>query len=164
MYGSQIWPLWNDSVKNICVQWRNALRKIWNLPRQSHSDLIPLIADCVPLDLALVFRFLKFYRTVVQSKNVVIKSIAESMTFEYRSTMGQNVRYIMSKYRLQLNDILNRPLNVLKATCKDKWLSNIHEEYMNYSCVIRDMVLMKDGNLLSFFTRKIGRASCRERV
>ena len=75
------------------------------------------------------------------------------MTFEYRSTMGQNVRYIMSKYRLQLNDILNRPLNVLKATCKDKWLSNIHEEYMNYSCVIRDMVLMKDGNLLSFFTR-----------
>ena len=27
-------------------------------------DLIPLIAECVPLDVALVFRFIKFYRTV----------------------------------------------------------------------------------------------------
>ena len=27
--------------------------------------LIPLIAECTPLDVALVFRFIKFYRTVL---------------------------------------------------------------------------------------------------
>ena len=55
---SQLWPLWHDSVNKICTQWRNALRKVWNLPYGSHFDLIPLIAECVPLDVALVFRYI----------------------------------------------------------------------------------------------------------
>ena len=57
-----------------------------------HRDLIPLIAECVPLDVALVFRFINFYRTVALSDNMVVKYIANTMTFAYRSTMGQNVR------------------------------------------------------------------------
>ena len=26
-HGSQLWPLWHDSVNKMCIQWRNALRK-----------------------------------------------------------------------------------------------------------------------------------------
>ena len=30
LYGSQLWPLWHDSVNKMCVQWRNALEAtIW---------------------------------------------------------------------------------------------------------------------------------------
>ena len=28
LYGSQLWPLWHDSVNKMCIQWRNALRKV----------------------------------------------------------------------------------------------------------------------------------------
>ena len=35
-------------------------------------DLVPLIAECVPLDVALVFRFMKFYRIVALSDNMVV--------------------------------------------------------------------------------------------
>ena len=53
LYGSQLWPLWHDSVNKMCIQWCNALRKVWKLPYGSHRDLIPLIAECIPLDVAL---------------------------------------------------------------------------------------------------------------
>ena len=75
-YGSQLWPLSHDSVNKMCIQWRNALLKVWKLPYASHRDLVPLIAECVPLDVALVFRFIKFYRTVALSDNMVVNYIA----------------------------------------------------------------------------------------
>ena len=64
LYISQLCPLWHDSVNKMCIQWRNALRKVWKLPYGSHRDFITLIAECVTLDVALVFRFIKIYRTV----------------------------------------------------------------------------------------------------
>ena len=72
----------------MCILWLNALRKVRKLPYGSHRDLIPLIADCVPLDVALVFRLIKFYRTVALSGNMVVNYIANTMTFAYRSTYG----------------------------------------------------------------------------
>ena len=52
---------------------------------------IQLIAECMRLDVALVFRF-SF------SDNMVVTYIANTKTFAYRSTICQNVRrHIMSK-------------------------------------------------------------------
>ena len=79
--GSQLWPLWHDSVNKMCIQWRNALSKIWKLPYGLHRYLIPFIAECIPLGVALVYRFIKFYRTVALSDNIVINYITNSMTF-----------------------------------------------------------------------------------
>ena len=72
LYGSQLGPLWHDSVNKMCIQWRNALRKVWKLPYGSHGVLISLLAECIPLDVALVYRFIMFYRTVALSDNMVI--------------------------------------------------------------------------------------------
>ena len=118
LYGSQLWPLWHYSVSKMCTQWRNALGKVWKLPYASHRDLVPLIAECVPLDVALVFRFMKFYRTVALSDNMSVNYIANTMTFAYRSTMGQNVRHIMSKYNMTHHELLYMPMSAIKHKCK----------------------------------------------
>ena len=86
--GSQLWPLWHDSVNKMCIQWRNALRKIWKLPYGSHRDLIPLIAECIPLDVVLAFRYVKFYRKLDLPDNMVVTFIGNTMTFTYRFSMG----------------------------------------------------------------------------
>ena len=56
--------------------------EVWKLPYGSHTDLIPLIGECVPLDVALVFRFIKFYRTVALSDNMVVNYVTNT-TFAY---------------------------------------------------------------------------------
>ena len=58
LYGSQLWPLWDKNYLNkICVQWRKALRRVWNLPPNTHCDLLPLIASQTPIDIQLKSRF-----------------------------------------------------------------------------------------------------------
>ena len=77
-------------------------------------DLVPLIAECVPLDVALVFRLIKFYRIVALSDNMVVNYIANTMTFAYRSTMGQNTRHSMSKYNMTHHELLYTHISAIK--------------------------------------------------
>ena len=49
-YGSQIWPLYKkDLIKKISIRWRMALKRIWNLPVNTHCDIIPLVASHFPV-------------------------------------------------------------------------------------------------------------------
>ena len=103
----------------MCTQWRNALHKVWKLPYGLHRDLIQLIAECTPFDVALVYRFVKFYRTVALSDNMVVNYLANTMTFVYKSIVGQNVRHIMSmsKYKMTQHELLYMPMSAIKHKC-----------------------------------------------
>ena len=60
-YGSQIWPVYKkDLIKKISIRWRMALKRIWNLPVNTHCDIIPLVASQLPIEMQLKFRFFKF--------------------------------------------------------------------------------------------------------
>ena len=48
-YGSELWSLDNIHVDNICVAWRKALRRILQLPYNSHSYLLPILSDTLPI-------------------------------------------------------------------------------------------------------------------
>ena len=49
MYGSQLWDLTSQSVKTLCTKWRTAHRMVLSLPYNTHSNLLPLIAENRPL-------------------------------------------------------------------------------------------------------------------
>ena len=108
-----------------------------------HRDLIPLIAECIPLDVALVFMFIKFYRTVTLSDNMVVNYIANAMTFACKSTMGHNVRHIISKYNMIHHELLYMPI---KHTCKEMWNVNVNATYIDNANTICELVEMKDCN------------------
>ncbi|CAL4122699.1 unnamed protein product, partial [Meganyctiphanes norvegica] len=58
LYGSQVWPLWdNNRLNNLCIKWRNALRRMWNLPPDTHCNLLPLITSQDPINIQLKCRF-----------------------------------------------------------------------------------------------------------
>ena len=90
----------------MCIQWHNALCKVWNGSHMEWFDLIPLIAECIPLDVAMVYRFIKFYRIVALSDNMAFNYIANIITFAYKSIMGQNVRHIMSNYNMTRHELM----------------------------------------------------------
>ena len=106
----------------------------------SHTDLIPLIAECIPLDVALVHRFIPFYRIVALSDNMVVNYIANTMTFAYRSTMGQNVRCIMSKYNMTHHELLYMPMSAIKHKCKEMWNISVNATYYDNANMICEFV------------------------
>jgi hypothetical protein len=57
-YGCELWDLQAAALNDFCVAWRIALRRIWRLPRTSHSRSLLLIANCMSLLDCICRRFI----------------------------------------------------------------------------------------------------------
>ncbi len=64
-YGSELWLLNNRNIDDLCVTWRKTLRKIWNLPYCTHSNLLPLISNRLPLMRFVEGLFISFARVLI---------------------------------------------------------------------------------------------------
>ena len=62
-YGSVLWDLTmtNASIRDVCIAWRKGLRRIWDLPHNTHCNLLPLLCDTLPLMDELSCRCATFY-------------------------------------------------------------------------------------------------------
>ena len=58
-YGAPLWDLQSKSVGTICTAWRQALRKLWGLAPLTHSDVIALLSDSLPLLVIFINLFIK---------------------------------------------------------------------------------------------------------
>jgi len=65
LYGCKLWLLTNCNIEALYVAWHKTLRRIWNLPSCTHSRLLPLICNCLPLFDAICRRSLYFIRSVL---------------------------------------------------------------------------------------------------
>ena len=119
-YGSQIWPLYHkDNMRKICVAWRKALRRIWKLPGNTHCDILPLLSSQHPIDIQLKCRFVKFYKSLGNSKNNLIRYLSCANIFTYYSTMSKNVNQILYDIDLELEELQHFSINNIKKIYYD---------------------------------------------
>ena len=118
----------------------------------THCDLLPLIADNMPLEYILDSRYFAFFKSIVNSENEIISYLAGSKIFDCSSTLGRNITHLMCKYDLVIDDMLSLSKQKIKNHCLNKWMSGIKVEYPMYAQIIKDMILMKEGNDPSIFT------------
>ena len=78
--------------------------------------------------------------------------MASSKIFDCSSTLGRNITHLMCKYDLVIDDMLSLSKQKIKNHCLNKWMSGIKDEYPMYAQIIKDMILMKEGNDASIFT------------
>ena len=71
---------------------------------------------------------------------------SQCLPFAYRSTMGQNVRHIMSKYNMTNHELLYMPMSAIKHKCKEMWNINVNATYYDNANMICELVEMKDCN------------------
>ena len=61
-YGSQLWDLYQIIVlTDLSVSWRKTIRKSLHIPVRTHSVYLPLIRECLPLNVQLELRVMKFF-------------------------------------------------------------------------------------------------------
>ena len=63
-------------------------------------SLIPVFADCLPIDISLEKRFIKFIWTCFNSENVIIRNIICFAMNNRLSILGRNFRYLAFKYKI----------------------------------------------------------------
>ena len=141
MYGSQLWLLPSQSVADMCTQWRKAHRQTLSLPYRTHCDLIPLIAENVPIEIFLDCKFLSFYKSAATSNNSIVKYIATTRLFSYESTMGRNMIHLLHKYNLQVEDVLSFSKKAMREHCQQKWKSEVKEEYIVHVQIVKEFIM-----------------------
>ena len=91
MYGCELWALNNDSVELFCVAWRKALRRVLNLPYNTHSHLLPILADTIPIFDDICKRSARFITSCLFSPSRLVQSVAwHSVVFgKFSSPLGK---------------------------------------------------------------------------
>ena len=133
--------------KKICVDWRNALRRIWRFPSNTHCDILPLVASLSPIDMQLNCRFLKFYRSLTESDNSLIKYLANFSTFAHRSTMSNNFNRILCDLNIDAHELTELSLKDVKDMYYNQWFNSVNNQYLVHSTVIKDLIMMKEGTI-----------------
>ena len=60
VYGNQICSFKMTCLNKCYVAWRKAIRRIWKLLYRTHNNLLHLINLCLPIDVTLEKRFIKY--------------------------------------------------------------------------------------------------------
>lgn len=136
-YGAAIWPLSSQSVRDICVAWRRALRMIWRVPPMTHCDIMPIISDCKPLEVSLQQRFCKFYLGISQHGSKLLKTIVAAAHSNPMSVMCNNYIDITNMCKTSIENCYNILL--------DNWICTLHNNVITNINVLRDMLNVRDG-------------------
>lgn len=113
VYGSPLWPFNNNKYTiPFYIAWRKTIRRIWRLHTRTHNTLVHLINGCLPIDVILEKRCIKFIWKLMNSKYPLHKSVIEFSYHNRKSTLAENSRYFMYKYGLCIADWY-KPVNFL---------------------------------------------------
>ena len=58
-YGAPLWCF--STYERLCIAWRKALRKLWQVPSMTHGNVLALLSDSKPLDIYLMQRFVLIF-------------------------------------------------------------------------------------------------------
>ena len=96
-YGSNLWDLYGDYVDRLFKTWNVMVRMFFNLPRETHRNLIVPISSTSHLKTKLVKRFIKFYNSIEKCDKPHLKYLLEKQKNDVRSVFGRNVMNICSE-------------------------------------------------------------------
>ena len=93
-YGCQTWDLTSPRVENFNVTWRKATRRIWGLPSQTRSAILPFLLRGLTFIDIICRRTVKLKAAMDLSKNERLKYLSGLET----SLIPRNIVFISEKY------------------------------------------------------------------
>ena len=148
-YGNQLWDLSSTWFDAICVAWNKAVRRIFQLPHNTHRFLLPYVVDGNPIRDQLSKRCVKFYESCDESKNSIIQLLVYNANFE-NTPMGINMRYIAmhSKSKVKIDSekhgsghLLHSLLKIREQYWEISEFTRAEVECMIYNvCIIADFI------------------------
>ena len=102
VYGSQIWPCNKTYLIKFYVAWSKAIRRIWKLHiielRTNYSISSTFV--CLPIDFTLEKCSIKYIWNLINADNKIYVSIVKLSLCNNSTTLGENIRYFMYKYKI----------------------------------------------------------------
>ena len=102
LYGSVLWNLQHPDIDRICTAWRSALKRVWRLPHNAHSNIVTALSSKLPLYDELCRRVVNFHFACLNSDNNIIRRLCRYLVSSdsAQSPHGCNIRHISEKFSL----------------------------------------------------------------
>ena len=98
LYGCVLWDHSSQCMEKLYVTWRKCVRKILNVPYNTHSVLLPIICNDLNIDCQRYKRVLKFFATLAKSDNIYNKLTLRLITQGNNSRMSHTFNHLSYKY------------------------------------------------------------------
>ena len=92
-YGSMLWDLYGDMAGQYYRCWNTCAKLAWNCPRSTHSYFVTcqLAADFVSIRTKILGTYVKFFKTLLNSKCPEVALVANLVGRDVQSTTGKNI-------------------------------------------------------------------------
>jgi len=154
LYGCELWDPRSQQLSTIAVSWRKALRRLWNLPYDTHSHVLYALCDKLPIEDEVCRRSLRFAMSCISTDCSVVRDVVK-MNLLHRpaqSVIGRNLLNCCELYNLQLFDSIKLSVSSVKSftnkvnfmkLCNIKKSSPaISQEHLN---LLVDCISVRDG-------------------
>lgn len=149
-YGSVLWNLQLPDINFICTAWRSALRKIWRIPYNTHSNTVSALGGKIPLLDELCRRVLNFHFVCLKSNNRIVSTMCRHSTVDDFSSSphGRNLLFVCHRYGidfhlLQSVDDRCSVIRSINSFCND-WLSKtVNPQFMT----LLELLFIRDNAL-----------------
>ena len=124
--------------------WRNAIRRMWKSPRNTHCNLLYVITGQNPLDGQLKGRFLRFL-ILYLIQRITLYIIFQKNVFYHGSSLNKNINQIMYEMNIDFNEFQKMSFDELKRSYKYSWLRTISDLTYDHAIFISKLCLIRDN-------------------
>ena len=133
--GSPIWNLFCKSAVALESTYNRSVKSMFNLPIETHRNLIESVTRRNHLRTVLMSRFTNFLKQVSNSQKIVPKMLLSAIKYDARSVTGSNIRKILLlSGKLNIGEVTKRDLFSTKyhpLSQEDKWKDSLLNELID---------------------------------
>jgi len=144
-YGCELWLLDNSCVQDFCVAWRKGLRRIWNLPYNSHGDVLCGLSGDIPIFDEICRRSMRFAAACLQHGSSLMRFLVQyGILFAPGvSVFGRNINICAARYKFKVSNFLANSVNV-NAVVRCYCYNLVSEDRKRIFQFLRDLVSCRD--------------------
>jgi hypothetical protein len=113
LYGCQLWDFSSHHCNSFFTAWRKAIRRLLMISPRSHSNLLHLIVNDLPIEIQLHKRFIKFFYSILHSENPCTRICAHLALNNSNSLTGKSLNFICNLYRFDKKFFATRTVSKL---------------------------------------------------
>ena len=108
LYGCQAWSLDHKMLEPFLVSWRKAIRKLWWLPGQARSALLPLLVGTEPIEDIVYRRVANLYKCIMKGHNgKMLHLLKSSVDVNNMGFIGTNIQRISKRWGCGYDRLVN---------------------------------------------------------
>ena len=105
LHGCQLWDVSHRYTNNFFVSWRKAIRRMFKLPYRTHSCLLHLIINDLPVDGQIHLRIIKFFNCMYKNKNNVMSLCGRLAANGSGSPVSNSLNFVCYMYKIGKSDL-----------------------------------------------------------